>query len=238
MGFFDRWLGNTPPPEAANAVARQRLVEMVLGSLRDPSGRIRVEDAISVAATIVGERCIEAGGEYPIRDHTFAPGSRVFSDRVNQLICGNDPSTPIAAAPASSVLGHLRRQLDPGTYRDEDFPEMRQVIHTLAARTGDLQDWGKVPLSVPTVHLPWILPLQAGYETRAQVDGILGPMRNDPQRCLQIATDALAEILMLVATSIDRRLALALAVETLHGMSKTAPMTEKAMNEAQMGRRK
>ncbi|MBL9135983.1 MAG: hypothetical protein JNK85_08955 [Verrucomicrobiales bacterium] len=238
MGFFDRWLGTNSSPEAADKVARQRLVEMVLGALRDPSGRIRVEDAISVAATIVAERCIDAAGDYSMRDHTFAPGSRVFSDRVNQLICGDDAAATVETLPASTVLGHLRRRLDPGTYRNADFPAMRLVIQSFAAGTGDANDWGKVPLSVPTEHLPWILPLQAGYETRAQVDGILRPMRDDPPRCLRIATEALAEILMMVATSIDRRHALALAVETLHGMSKTAPMTEKAMSEAQRGARR
>lgn len=226
-------MGGASSPEAADAVARQRMVEMILGSLRDPSGRIRVEDAISVAATIVGERCIDAAGEYPMRDHAFPPGSRVFSDRVNQLLCGDDVSVPISEIPTATVLGQLRRRLDPGTYRDEEFPAMRDVVQTFASRTGVSDDWGKVPLSVPAEHLPWMLPLQAGYETRAQVDGIVGPMREDPIRCLRIATDALAEILMMVATSIQTRLALAIAIETLHGMAKTAPMTEKAMTEAQ-----
>lgn len=57
-------------------------------------------------------------------------------------------------------------------------------------------------------------------------------VREDRARCLRIATESLAEILVMVASAIDHRLALTLAIETVNGMSKTAPMTEKAMQKA------
>jgi hypothetical protein len=64
------------------------------------------------------------------------------------------------------------------------------------------------------------------------VDEILYPVREDKTRCLKIATESLAEILTMVASAIDHGLAVTLAIETVNGMSKTAPMTLKAMQRA------
>jgi hypothetical protein len=64
------------------------------------------------------------------------------------------------------------------------------------------------------------------------VDDILAPAQNDKARCLRISTEALAEILAMVASAIDHKLALTLAIETINGMAKTAPMTERAMQQA------
>jgi hypothetical protein len=72
-----------------------------------------------------------------------------------------------------------------------------------------------------------------GYETRARVDEIFYAIRENRARCLRIATESLAEILKMVASAIDHRLALTLAIETINDMSKTASMTEKAMQQAQ-----
>ena len=83
------------------------------------------------------------------------------------------------------------------------------------------------------VHLPSILPLRVGFETRARVDEILSPVLEDKGRCLRIATESLAEILTMVASAIDHEVALTLAIETINGMAKTASMTERAMQRAQ-----
>ena len=64
------------------------------------------------------------------------------------------------------------------------------------------------------------------------MDGILSSIQDDKARCLKIATEALAEILAMVASAIDHTVALTIAIETINGMSKTAPMTERAMQEA------
>ena len=58
------------------------------------------------------------------------------------------------------------------------------------------------------------------------------PIQEDRARCLRIATESLAEILKMAASAIDHKLALTLAIETVNGMSKTAPMTVKAMQQA------
>jgi hypothetical protein len=212
---------------------RQKLVELVLGILRDQGGRIRVEDAISAAATIVGERCIDAAGDYSLRDHELVPGSRAFSTKANDLICGDVSEGDVNLIPKDSIVGLLRSRLDTRLYTNDDFPPLSEVFKQYAARVGNPADWGKVPLSVSEDHLPFIPPLRVGYETRARVDEILHPVREDRDRCLRIATESLAEILTMVAAAIDHRLALTLAIETVNGMSKTAPMTLKAMQQMQ-----
>ena len=88
-------------------------------------------------------------------------------------------------------------------------------------------------MTVPDDHLPFIPPLRVGYETRARVDDILAPVLDDKARCLRIATEALADILAMVASAIDHKLALTIAIETINGMAKTAPMTERAMQQTQ-----
>jgi hypothetical protein len=201
--------------------------------LRGSDGRILVEDAISAAATIVGERCIDAAGDYSLRDHQLTPGSRAFSARINELICGDVSEGGVSQIPADSIVGLLRTRLDRREYSDADFPHLREVFSEFAARIGSAADWGKVPLSVPEDHLPFILPLRIGYETRARVDDILASIHGDKARCLRVATESLAEILTQVASAIDHKLALTLAIETINGMAKTAPMTERAMRQGQ-----
>lgn len=233
MSIFDhfRKKSGDEPAEAVDKALRQKLAELVLGALRDPNGRIRVEDAVSAAATIVGERCIDATGDYPLRDHELIPGSRAFSTKANELICGDVSDRDLSQVPKDSIVGILRSRLDPRVYADAEFPPLSQVFEQFAARIGNPADWGKVPLSVPKDHLPFIPPLRAGYEMRARVDEILHPIREDRARCLRIATESLAEILAMVASSIDHKVALTLAIETINGMAKTAPMTAKAMQK-------
>ncbi|MEI6082899.1 MAG: hypothetical protein WCS70_01210 [Verrucomicrobiota bacterium] len=234
MSIFDSFRKGSggKPSESIDSPLRQKLVDLILGILRDQNGRIRVEDAISAAATIVAERCIDAAGDFPLRDHELAPGSRVFSTKVNELICGDVSDVSVEQVPTNSIVGVLRGRLDARVYTDEDFPVLSQVFKQYAARVGNPADWGKVPLSVDKDHFPFIPPLRVGYETRVRVDEILSPIREDKTRCLRVATESLAEILKMVASAIDHKLALVLAIETLNGMSKTAPMTVKAMQQA------
>jgi hypothetical protein len=232
MGFLDRFR----KPADIEQPMRQKLVELVLGILRDQNGRIRVEDAISAAATIVGERCIDAAGDFPLRIHELSPGSRAFSTRANELICGDVSEGGVSQIPADSIVGVLRARLDGQLYLDAEFPELPEIFRQFAASVGDPADWGKVPLSVPKEHLPFVPPLQVGYETRAKVDELFAPIRDDKARCLKIAAEALAEILAMVASAIDHKLALLIAIETVNGIAKTAPMTERAMQQAKQAK--
>jgi hypothetical protein len=149
------------------------------------------------------------------------------------LICGDVSEGGVSQIPADSIVGMLRARLDRGLYSDAEFSHLTEIFRQFAARIADPGDWGRVPLSVPNDHFPFILPLQIGYETRARVDDILAPVRDDKARCLRIATESLAEILTQVASAIDHKLALTLALETINGMAKTAPMTERAMRQVQ-----
>ncbi len=232
MGLFDLFR----KPADVDKPLRKSLVELVFSAVRDPDGRIHVEDAISAAATIVAERCIDAAGDFPLRDHELTPGSRVFSTRANELISGDVSEGGVSHIPADSIVGVLRLRLDRCVYSDAEFPHLTEVFSQFSARVGDPADWGRVPLSVHQDHFPIIFPLQIAYDTRAGVDDILSPVRDDKARCLRIAIESLAEILTEVASVIDHKLALTLAVETINGMAKTAPMTERAMRQVQQTR--
>jgi hypothetical protein len=231
MSLFDRFRQKTPP--TTDADLRERLSHLVLDLLRDQDGRIRVEDALSASSTIVAERCIDLAGDFSLRDHDLIPGSRAFSTRANDLICGDVTEGGHDQIPKDSIIGTLYSRLDPGTYSASDFPDLADVFRQYAARVGDPADWGKVPLSVAAEHHPFIPPLQIGFETRKKVDEIFSSIREDRSRCLRLATESLADILNMVASAIDHKLALLLTVETINGMSKTAPMTEKAMQKVQ-----
>jgi len=94
--------------------------EQIVGKLRDADamlaagktvGGVRAEDMITAAASITGELCIETAGDFNPRKHQFVPGSRVFSDKVNELIFGDDPEAAIDAIPAAFIVGLLRNRL-------------------------------------------------------------------------------------------------------------------------------
>jgi hypothetical protein len=231
VGLLDRFR-DKPAPTAANvdtAALRACLVDYILKVLTDKDGRIRAEDAISAAATIVAERCIDAAGNFDLRNHNFHPGSRVFSETANALFSGDKDK--LDEVPASSIIGILRSKLDAGTYTTETFPSLSSVFKGFASRTGDPKDWGRVPLSVPEENRPFMLPIKVGYETRSTIDEILKPIRSNKTLCLQIATEALAAILNMISNVMNPGIALTLAIETINGMMKTAPMTAKALAE-------
>lgn len=220
------------PPVDIDLQLRDALVKFLLSVIRDKGGRIHVEDAISAAATIVGERCIDATGDFPLRSHNLPPGSRFFSTSANTLICGDLADVEVKDVPRDAIVGRLHSLLAPQVYSDADFPSLKAVFEHYAASIGNPADWGKVPLSVPSTHHPFAPPLRIGYETRDRVDQLLQPIGTDKARCLRIATEGLAEILRQVAHAIDHKIALSLAIETINGMAKTAPMTSGAMKAA------
>ena len=189
-------------------------------------GRIRVEDLISTTASIVGEATIAAAGDFDPRQHKMAPGAWVFSDNVNRLICGD---RALAEAPADSIAGLLRDRLLHCGFNPKDFPVLEDVYRHFAAHVGDKADWGKVPLSVPQANLPSLMPLQAAYQTRALVDEVLAPLGGDRTQRLTATTLTLAQVLCRTKAAIVSWIATTLALETVNGMAKMAPMTEQVM---------
>lgn len=210
----------------------QNLYEILAQGLKK-DGRIRAEDLITAAASIVAELCIEAAGEIDPRKHQFVPGSRVFSDRVNELFCGKSAEQTIVTAPAESIVGLLRDNVVPAGYNESDFPSLKAVFEHFAANIGNKADWGTVPLSVPEENKPFVLPLRLAYETRSTVDKAFRGL-NNPQQKLRAAVLTLAKVLVAVQNVINRKIALLLAFEIVSGMAKTAPMTDEAMAAAKI----
>jgi hypothetical protein len=229
MGMFNLFRQKEPDDFALRA----DLVELVKKRLIDRANRIRAEDAICAAAAIVGERCIDASGDFSLREHTLVPGSRVFSNRVNELLCGDTPEAGPDAFPSQSVYGILRDGIDANCYRPDHFPLLASVFGGYAAGIGKEADWGKVPVTVLPRNHPTVVPLQFAYETRDKVDAILHSLIADKMRCLTITTKTLAALLNLMVGAIEPEVALRLAFEITNGMAKTAPMTKTAFKKAQ-----
>jgi hypothetical protein len=208
--------------------ASSSLVKFLLNRLDEPGKGVRVEDAISSAASIVAWRCIDASGDYDPRTHQFAPGERVLSTNVNKLFFGDDDRH--SEGTPDSIVGILRDRLIGHGYAQADFPEPRKLMVDFVSRIGDPSDWGGAPLSVPAENRPTILPLKIEFETRAPVDQLLASLKGDRLRCLAAATLALADILLIVAQKLDHRIALLLALETVNGMAKTRPMTQEYLS--------
>lgn len=94
-------------------------------------------------------------------------------------------------------------------------------------------DWGRAPVSIPPDHLPFVQPLRVAYETRAMVDKSLASLGNDTGARLRATTAVLARALCETRDVLTRIVATTLAIETINGMAKTAPMTDAAMARAQ-----
>ena len=200
---------------------------VVLAKGLQKNGRIRAEDLITSAASITAELCIEAAGDFNPRKHQFIPGSRVFSTKVNELFSGD--TDDIEIIPAASVVGTLRDRLLQAEYCKSDFPPLGEIFKRFAASVGSSSDWGKVPWSVPEENKPFVLPLRVAYATRSTVDQAFQSFAT-PQQKLRASVLTLAEALIAVQRTIDKKVALLLALETVNGMAKTAPMTDEAMN--------
>lgn len=205
------------------------LYDATCGAVKRDGG-IRVEDLITVLASIVGELCIETAGDFNPRKHSFTPGSRAFSDRANCLFCGDVATDDLDQIPSASVVGMLRERLLPAGYSKADFPSLRTVFEHFAANIGKPSDWGKVPLAVPEANHPFVLPLRVAYESRAMVDRNLQSL--SPDERLQAGVFALSEALIAVQKAIDRKTVMLLALQMVNGMAKTAPMTDEAMEAA------
>lgn len=197
------------------------------------------KEAIAAMAAVVGERCEEAAGEFPVRKHTFVPGQRIFSDRINVLLAGDGRTLDLDRIPAESVYAKIRDQVDVKRYPRPDFPGLASVFQSFARRIGKPEDWGKVPLSLPPEEWPRLLPLRVTFDTRNGVDTLLAPINNDKERALRIATRALTMLLNDADRSLEPRATLTLVFETINGAAKTAPMIQAiaeptmAMGEAQ-----
>jgi len=214
---------------AENEAIAQQVKNVITTYSRDKLGRVDSKEAIAAMAAVVGERCLDAAGEIPVRTHDFEPGQRAFSDRINELLTG-DETTELVTIKSNSVFGTIRDQLSGAKFQNH-FPSLHEVFTGFAGGISK-HEWGKVPLSVPAKYYPEKLPLRVAFDTRQSVDAALRPISFDKVRSLHVCT--LAMIMMLQDETLVNQLtpavALALTFETINGMAKTVPMKDKAID--------
>ena len=219
MGFFD-FLNSKPSDERLT----RKLVNYVYTSVQMNKG-VRVEDALCLISTIVAERCIKVVNEYSIYKHDFDPGSGVFSDKINEVLAGPVFTENWNDLPNESVFGKIKSRLE-SRFDVEEFPSLKLIFENFPKNMGE-SEWGTIVLSIPDENKPFILPLQAGYESRGFVDQNIH-LEND-EKTLQIAIYALSDILVQTRAALDSSIALTMSFELINGMSKTATMTDEKM---------
>ncbi|AXP81919.1 hypothetical protein CJ739_2854 [Mariniflexile rhizosphaerae] len=221
MGIFD-FFSSKPTDEKLT----KKLVNFVYDSIQTKNG-VRVEDAICLISTIAAERCIEVANEFSIHEHEFEPGAAVFSDKINELLVGPNIVENWNDLPSESVFGTIRNKIVP-KFDIKNFPTLISIFESYAQNVGELE-WGNINLTIPIDNKPFLLPLQAGYESRKYFEKNINLESN--KKSLQIAINALTHILHETKMALDSKIALTLTFELINGMSKTATMTEKKMEE-------
>ncbi len=234
----DKGEANRPSPEKPPTdpdgmrEATNALSAMFEARLADADGRIRVEDLLSAAAAVCGEACIAAAGDFDLEHHTFTPGVPVLSDRVNGILCADASDWTTAA---TSVFGIVRGGALAQGYGEDDFPPVDEPIRLFAGTLGGggpAAPWGFVPLSVPEDNRPFVPPLRQAYDLREPVRAIFAEHQVPASEWPPTCAFALVVELARVRDAIDHGVAVRLVLETVNGMAKTAPMTDRHLREA------
>jgi hypothetical protein len=210
--------------------AASNLASAALLRVQEPATkRVRVEDYITVVASMAGEAALVASGVIEIEASEFTPGSGLFGDQINWVLSGD--TTDLSSAPADSVIGLLVRELVPDTVPLNAFGSLVDLYEHVAAGIGSTA-WGAVALSVPSDNLPTVLPLQVAFELRPAVDAAFAQLGLPQSRRHVPCTLALADALKQVRQAMDPSTALRLALEIVFGMAKMAPMSRRAFAAA------
>ncbi len=221
MGIFN-FLKSKPSVQKLT----NKLVEHIFTIIQTEKN-VRVEDAICVMATIVGERCIKITNEFSIDNHEFEPGSTIFSKKINELLVGPETIEKWDDLPTDTVFRQMKLKLN-SHFKSDFFPPLADIFENFAKNVGKTK-WGNLKLSVSEDHRPFILPLQAGYETRAFVNEEINVV--DDQYTLRVVINAMCSILIETRKALEPSIALPLTFEIINTMSKTATMTDKKMAE-------
>lgn len=224
MGLFD-FFNSKPTDEKLT----KKLVNFVYDSIQTKKG-VRVEDAICLISTIVAERCIEVTNEFSIHEHEFEPGSAVFSDKINELLAGPIVVENWNELPAESVFGTIKNSIV-SKFDIKNFPTLIAIFESYAQNIVE-SEWGNLNLTIPIDHKPFLLPLRAGFESRKYFEKNIN--LESTEKSLQIAINALTDILLETRMALDSKIALTLVFELINGMSKTATMTVKKMEAVKL----
>src|SRR5512141_3330760 len=102
-------------------LAAERLAKTAVLRVQEPAtGRVRVEDYLTVLAAMAGEAALVVGiAPAEIETAGLVPGSPVFGPQINEALTGDN--SDIDQLPETSVVGILVAELVPGTVPLETF---------------------------------------------------------------------------------------------------------------------
>lgn len=220
-------------PQESVRLAIDDLVGKIHKLVERPQGRYRSEDLISAVCAFTGECVMRQAGDFDFDNHDFTPGQAIFSEKVNEILSGD--RSEWVDIPTSSVFGGVRHVLAnqrTWTYPLESFPNIGKIYQDFASerRNGVSKGkWGKAPLSVPAANLPveHMPPLRAAFKLRSAVAQKWLNENVSAQIMTVIGQAAVMLILTRTRESIQPKIALAIAFETLNAIAKTAPMLPK-----------
>ena len=219
--------------EATNALSA-----LYEAKVHDAEGRIRVEDLLSAAAAACGEACIAAASDFDLEHHTFAPGAAVLSDRVNAILVADAPDW---SAAATSVFGIIRGGALAQGYAADGLPVARRADPAVRGRRRRRRD-GSGPVGVraaeraggasPVRPAPAPGVRAAGRRARRSSPSTrFPPTSGRPPAPSRWSWSSRAS-----ARPSTRGSPCRLVLETVNGMAKTAPMTDRHMREVRRHR--
>jgi len=214
--------------------AMMELTRILHQLVEKPRGRYRCEDLVSAIAAFAGEACMRQAAEFDCDNHRFAPGTPVFSQKVNVVLSGD--RCDWAQIPATSAFGRIFNMLTQhpdGPWSADSFPDVAALYRRFAeARRGTAtrESFGKAPLSIPGKHFPVVPPLRAAHNLRCAVFA-RWPLAPEPAISV-MAQMVLLKILLTIRPHLDEHIALTLALETMNAMAKTAPLLPAHMEES------
>jgi len=145
------------------------------------------------------------------------------------------------------VFGIVRGGALAQGYVVDDFPPIDEPVRLFVTALGGgaggadgnggaaPTSWGFVPLSVPADHRPFVQPLRQAYELREPVRAIFAKHRMPAAEWPPACAFALVIELARVRRAIDRGIAVRIVLETVNGIAKMAPMTERHLRESAGG---
>lgn len=217
------------PPDRLRAVALD-LADYALSMVRDEeTGRVRVEDYLTLLAAASGEAVLVASGIVDVESNSMNPGGAILGAAINNVLSGDKAS--FSGLPADSALGILVQRLVPDVFPLELFGSMDDLFKHVVSHFGHAP-WGEVATSVPEQNKPTVLPLKAAFDLRDAVTAVqeeLGlPVAQRHIPCVH----ALALALEQTKPAIDPGVAITLSLEVLFTMSKMVPVPKSALDGA------
>jgi hypothetical protein len=193
------------------------------------TGRYRCEDLISATAAFAGEVCMRKAADFDFDNHVFTPGQRVFSPKVNVVLSGN--LADWRTVPVTSAFGALYNLLTHSeeiAWPPEIFPNIAEIYKNFANGSAE---WGYVPLSLSSGHIPRMPPLRSAFELRRAALEIINQEPIPIDVFSSASSITLISALTVTQPAIDKAVAIRLAMETMNGMAKTAPVLPRHLEE-------